>query len=156
MDSWRLTFPCGDAALLEERQDTIVQSCTRIRPASLDCIPYEGCVRRSKEPSPGSDVQITLDLIRDISVDRKQAGLKELCFTDAQSRFLMVVVTDGKVQQFPTANSRGEQEDNRWSSYFRAKRRCRITFQVRSLAQQSPHLGWREDVRLEPWMVGGK
>ena len=97
----------------KQRPHTIVQSCTRISPASPGSIPYEGRVCRSREPSPSSDAQITLDLVRDLSVDRKQAGLKDFRFPDAQSRFPLVVITECKVQQFPTPNSGGEEEDKR-------------------------------------------
>jgi len=39
---------------------------------------------------------------------------------------------------------------------FRAKRRCRIPFQVRSRTEQFPHFGYGEDVRLEPLMIWRK
>ena len=65
--------------------------------ASPGRIPHEWCARGLREP-PGSDAQITLDLIRDIAVDREQAGLIKLRLSNVRSRFLTVVVTERQFQ----------------------------------------------------------
>src|SRR6516164_3032873 len=134
--------------MFEERLHTVSQSSTGVRPASPGRIPHEWCVRGHREPPPGSDPQITLDLIRDLAVDRKQAGLIKLRLPNVQSRLLAVVITERQFQQFPAPHSRSEQEYYRKPSQFRAKRRCRIPFQVRSRAEQFPHFDRGEDVRL--------
>ena len=80
--------------MFEERLYTVSQPSTGVGSASPGRIPHEWCVHRHREPPPGSDAQITLDLIRDLAVDRKQTGLIELRFPNVQSRFLAVVVTE--------------------------------------------------------------
>lgn len=104
------------------------------------------CPRGHREPPPGSDAQITLDLIRDIAVDRKQARLMKLRLSNVQSRLLAVVVTECQFQQFPAPRSRSEQEDYRKPSQFQAKRRCRIPFQARIRTEQFPHFGRGEKI----------
>src|SRR5271169_2651073 len=142
--------------MFEEGLHTVAQSSTGVGPASPGRVPYEWCVRGRWESPPGSDAEITLDLIRDLTVDRKQTGLIKLRLSNVQSRFLAVVVTERQFQQFPAPHSRGEQEDYRKPSQFRAKRRCRIPFQARSRSEQFPHFGRGEYVWLEPLMVGRK
>jgi hypothetical protein len=142
--------------MFEEGLHTVSQPSTGVGPASPGRIPHERCVHGHREPAPGSDAQITLDLIRDLAVDRKQAGFIKLRLSNVQSRFLAVVVTERQFQQFAAPHSRGEQQDYRKPSQFRAKRRCRIPFQVRSRTEQFPHFGRGEYVWLEPLMVGRK
>jgi hypothetical protein len=83
-----------------------------------DIHPYEYCVRGRRESPPGSDAEITLDLIRDLAVDRKQTGLIELRLSNVQSRFVAVVITECQFQQFPAPHSQGEQQDYRKPSQF--------------------------------------
>lgn len=80
--------------MFEEGLHTVSQSSTGVGPASPGRIPYEWCVRGRREAPPDSDAQITLDLIRDIAIDRKQAGLIKLRLSNMQSRFLAVVVAE--------------------------------------------------------------
>src|SRR5580698_4981548 len=122
--------------MFEEGLYAVSQSRTGVGPASPGRIPYEWRVRGRRKPPAGSEAQITLDLIRDIAIDRKQAGLIKLRLSNVQSRFRAVVVTERQFQQFTAPHSRCEQEDDRKPSQFRAKRRCRIPFQVRSRAEQ--------------------
>ena len=67
--------------------------------------------------------QITINLIGNATVDRKQTGFIEFRFADVQRRFPPVVVADRQVQQLPTPDSRREQQNDGEADDLWAQRR---------------------------------
>ena len=124
VDPRQLSFRRADAAFLQQGLQAVVQARAGVGAAAPRRIPDEWRVcGGSGGVSAGSGAQIALDLIGDLRVDRKQTGLIELRLPNVQSRFPPVVVTERQIQQFAAPDSRGEQQDDRKASQFRAERR---------------------------------
>src|SRR5260370_22292527 len=99
------------------------QARAAISPSTPGGVPKEDHIRRNGEFPLASSTQIAINLIGNATVDRKQAGFIKFRLANVQSRFLPVVITDHQVQQFPTPDSRREQQDDREADGLWAKRR---------------------------------
>ena len=76
-----------------------------------------------------------INLIGNATVDRKQTGFIKLRLADVQGRFPPVEVANRQVQQFPTPDARGEQQDDGEADRLWAQWRERASLQVRSRAE---------------------
>src|SRR5882724_1999595 len=156
MDAWQLSFGVQDAALLKERPQAHLQPRSVVCPSTLSGIPNESHVRRHRKPMPFSGVQITLDLIDDAAVDRKQARLVELGLSNKQGRVLAIVIAQSKTEQLPAPDSSGEQEHNRKPNHFGAERRGRRPRQAVSRTEEPRYFRLREDIWNERLMALGE
>src|SRR5215831_5556615 len=112
VNPWRFPLRCGNAALLEQGLERASQARAAIRPSTPGGVPYEGRIRRNGEFPSASSTQIMINLIGNATVDRKQTGFIKFRLADVQGRFPPVVVADRQVQQFPTPDACGEQQDD--------------------------------------------
>ena len=99
-----------DGALLEELPHTVLQLVAAVSPSPLEGVADEG--RRGGErkfpPSPG--LQIVINLLGNIAVERKQARLVELRLSNQQGRLPTIVIAQSQARQLCAPNSGGEQQ----------------------------------------------
>ena len=123
VNPWQLSFRGGNTAFLQQRPEGASQARAAISPSTPRGVPDEGHIRGNAEFPLGSSMQIAINLVGNASIDRKQAGFIKLRLADVQSPFLPVVIADRQVQQLPTPDSRGEQQDDGEADRLWAQRR---------------------------------
>src|SRR5258708_18235886 len=112
VNPWRFPLRGGNAALLQQGLERASQARAAISPSTPRGVPNEGHIRRNGKVPLASSTQIAINLIRNAPVDRKQEGVVQFRLANVQSRFLPVVITYCQLQQFPTPDSRREQQDD--------------------------------------------
>ena len=99
-----------DGALLEELPHTVLQLVAAVSPSPWGVLPMRAVWggERKFPPSPG--LQIVIDLLGDVLVERKQARLVELRLANQQGRLPTIVIAQSQARQLCAPNSGGEQQ----------------------------------------------